>query len=190
MDSGSFIWSPHCHKSWLNIVTYTNTCAYFTGSPETLRVGNPQKFETSWGGMSCPVLIWWSWQRTVLTLPTTIGFLTTRSVTQGVEPTWASLIHFPANAMQVYWKSCTSEFPAIPRIPSVGYEFPNRKWFPSGMHSPVCSNLLLAPPPLYISPASRSVRCLPQPVLQVSGAFCYFLCDCADNFLPFLQPEL
>jgi hypothetical protein len=40
----------------------------------------------------------------------------------------------------------------------------------------------------HASPPAHSVPCLPQPVLKVSGAFCYFLCDCVENLLPLLQP--
>jgi hypothetical protein len=58
---------------------------------------------------------------------------------------------------------CMLELHAVTRDTSVDYEFPYRKWFPSGLYVPLCcSPLLLAPP------STSCISC---------HTFSHFLCD-------------
>jgi hypothetical protein len=54
-------------------------------------------------------------------------------------------------------KNYICQCPAIPRITSVDYEFPNRKRFTSGVYVPFCPNLLpMQSPPPHASPTTLS----------------------------------
>jgi hypothetical protein len=148
-------WSPdhhkHCDVYW--------TCAICTRYLEILNVRNSENLHSSCRSRSCSVLNWWMWQHSpilvfavcYLSLHTTMDYCWTPELSN-------------MNGKSVKYMS---ELPKLPRITSVDYEFPNRKWFLPELHVPLCSNLM--PPSPDASSTTSSVLCLPQPVFCVWG---------------------
>jgi hypothetical protein len=164
-------WSPGYHKTCLNTMICSNTCAFCTSYLVIVCVRNLENLQSSCrgGGNTAPSFSLHcgiSHYLPQYILAEHLSFPTWMSTPLPPSAFWQSYHscskHILCNIGGPYYMSFCYPWPcthrakllrnyvrisAILRIASVDYEFPNRKQFPFGAHISLCPNHPLAPPP-------------------------------------------